>query len=868
MKLTPHSSDLELLYKELSASSQGLTSTQAEERLKKHGPNELREKKRKSTLSRFLDQFKDMMIVILLIAALVSFGIAIYEGQTKSFAEPLLILLIVIMNAIMGTLQEAKAEKALEALKSLTSLQARVFRDGDEQVMDSSQLVPGDIIHLEAGDFVPADARLIESSSLKSDESALTGESVPVEKDASLEIEDKVPLGDRLNMVYSGCPISYGTARALVTHTAMNTQIGKIAQLLDSEADTQTPLQQKLGKLGKNLGFIALAACALVFIIGIIDNLPPMVIFMTSVSLAVSVIPEGLPAVVTIVLSLGIQRMVKKHAIIRKLPAVETLGSASVICSDKTGTLTMNQMTLLEGYAVGEKEESIEGEISSELTQALSYATLCSNGSVREEEGEILYLGDPTETALIYAAHIKGQRKEALEKEFPRIYELPFDSERKRMSTIHKTDKGYLVITKGAFDMLEGLSIKTDLSQARAISDKMSSQALRVLALGIKYLDELPENITSEEIEKDLELTALFGMIDPPREEAKVAVQQCRLAGIKPIMITGDHILTAKAIAKQIGIFQEGDEAITGSDLDNLSDQQLEEEIRKISVYARVSPENKIRIVKAWQSLGEVVAMTGDGVNDAPALKAADIGCAMGITGTDVAKNAADMTLTDDNFATIVDAVEEGRGIYSNIRKVVGFLLGCNVGELFSVLIAMLVWRDTPLLSMHLLWINLVTDGPPALALGVEEVEKDVMKQKPVKRDENIFARGLGLRIALQGGMFTILTLSAFYLGKNIGGDITTARTMAFLVLATSQLVHSFNMRSQHSLFEIGFFTNKSLNLAVLLSAGLMLLVLFPLHELFQITLLTPRLYLYGLGLSLVPLVFEEIRKQIFKKVI
>lgn len=864
MRLTPHSTKVETLYTELNASSQGLSGIEAEKRLKEQGPNELREKKRKSNFARFLDQFKDMMIVILLIAALVSFFIAIYEGETKGFAEPLLILLIVILNALMGTLQEAKAEKALEALKSLTSLQARVYRDGKEQVMDSALLVAGDVIHLEAGDFVPADARLIESSSLKSDESALTGESVPVEKDASVLVDESAPLGDRVNMVYSGCPISYGTSRALVTQTGMNTQIGKIAQLLDSEGEVQTPLQVKLSKLGKNLGFIALAACALVFIVGIIDKIPPMVIFMTSVSLAVSVIPEGLPAVVTIVLSLGIQRMVKKNAIIRKLPAVETLGSASVICSDKTGTLTMNQMTLMEGYAASE-EELLKDEISSELEEALGFATLCSNGSIRIEGDEVLHIGDPTETALIYAAHLKGKSKEELEKQYPRVYELPFDSERKLMSTIHKVDEGYLVITKGAFDVLENLIVKTDLNQASSISEKMSLKALRVLALGIKYLKDLPQEISPQEIEKDLELKAIFGMIDPPREEAKEAVKRCKQAGIRPVMITGDHILTAKAIAMELGIFNEGDEAISGAELDLMKDDELVEHIKKISVYARVSPENKIRIVKAWQSLGDIVAMTGDGVNDAPALKAADIGCAMGITGTDVAKNAADMTLTDDNFATIVEAVEEGRGIYSNIRKVVGFLLSCNVGELFSVLIAMLIWRDTPLLSMHLLWINLVTDGPPALALGVEAVEKDVMEQKPIKRDENIFGRGLGLRIAIQGAMFTLLTLSAFYLGKSQGGDITVARTMAFFVLATSQIVHSFNMRSNHSIFKLGYFTNKSLNLAAFISAALMLLVLFPLHELFQITILTPKLYLYGLGLSFVPLVFEETRKFFFK---
>lgn len=860
---SPHTKSLNELYEVLGSSPQGLSSQEADEKLEEFGKNELKEKAKKSNLSRFLDQFKDMMIIILLIAALVSFVIALYEGETKAFAEPILILLIVILNALMGSLQEAKAEKALEALKSMTSLQARAYRDGEEVVLDSSLLVPGDLIHLEAGDFVPADARLIESSSLKSDESALTGESLAVEKNALDQVEENSALGDRTNMVYSGCPISYGTAKALVTSTGMNTQIGRIAQLLHGEEEGQTPLQEKLGNLGKSLGFIALAACGLVFIVGLIDKIPPMVIFMTSVSLAVSVIPEGLPAVVTIVLSLGIQRMVKKNAIIRRLPAVETLGSASVICSDKTGTLTLNQMTLVEAY-VGEEIETIE-KASPELDRALTLASLCSNASIRLEEGEAVHIGDPTETALVYGAYLRDIHQDKINKDYPRVLELPFDSERKLMSTIHEYEGGYLVITKGAYDVLEKISTTDKLARAQDIVEEMSSKALRVLGLATKVLEELPEDLSPENIEKDLEVQALFGMIDPPRPEAKLAVDKCKRAGIRPVMITGDHILTAKAIAKDLGIYEDMDEAITGAELDQLSDEELARHIEKIAVYARVSPENKIRIVKAWQDKGQVVAMTGDGVNDAPALKAADIGCAMGITGTDVAKSAADMTLTDDNFATIVAAVEEGRGIYSNIRKVVGFLLSCNIGELFSVLIAMLIWKDTPLMSMHLLWINLVTDGPPALALGVEAVEKGVMEMKPIKRDESIFARGLGFRIAIQGLMFTSITLLAFYLGKTIGGDMLSARTMAFIVLANGQLVHSINMRSQKSLREIGVFTNRTLNLAILLSLALMMLVIFPLHELFQIKILSPKLYLYAGLLSLVPLFFEEIRKSLVK---
>lgn len=863
--MTPHSVELQSLYQELNSSPQGLSQQEAKERLERFGPNQLQEKKKKTTFQRFLDQFKDMMIIILLIAAAISFGIAIYEGQTKGFVEPLLILLIVFLNAIMGAMQEAKAEKALEALKSLSAPHARTLRDGEQHMLDAAELVPGDVILLEAGDFIPADARLIESSSLKSEESALTGESVPVEKDATLTIPLEAPLGDRLNMVYSGNSISYGTAMALVTETGMDTQMGKIATLLDAEEDGETPLQQKLTRLGKNLGVLALIACAIIFGIGVLDKIPLMEIFMTSVSLAVSAIPEGLPAVVTIVLSLGVQRMVKNNAIIRKLPAVETLGSASVICSDKTGTLTMNQMTLVKGY-VDEKElESLDGEISEELREALALAALCNNGTIRFDGDEVEHLGDPTETALVYAAHVHNVPKEEQEKIYPRVHELPFDSDRKLMSTIHQAGDKYFVITKGAFDVMENIAESSDIDKAHAINEEMSRAALRVLALGVKELDALPDEIVMEEIEKDLKLVALLGMIDPPREEAKEAVKLCIHAGIKPVMITGDHVLTAQAIATELGIFQEGDMSITGTELDQMSEQELDEKISHISVYARVSPENKIRIVKAWQKRGDVVAMTGDGINDAPALKAADIGCAMGITGTDVAKNAADMTLTDDNFATIVDAVEEGRGIYANIRKVVGFLLGCNIGEVLTVFIAMLIWKNTPLLSMHLLWINLVTDGLPALALGVEPVEKDVMDRKPIAKDESIFARGLGPRIFLQGAMFAIITLAAYYLGFTITGEIAGGRTMAFIVLAMSQVVHSFNMRSDHSLFSIGFFTNSKLNLATSISTVLILLVLFtPIHTAFRLMILPTNLYLYALALSFVPLVVLEIAKLLY----
>ncbi len=841
----------------------GLTSSSALSRLEQYGKNKLKEPKKKSNIQRFFDQFKDVMIVILIIAAVISFIVAIYEKEAKEFLEPVLIMLIVILNAVMGVLQESKAEKALEALKNLSSPNARVIRDGVEQIIEASLLVPGDIIRLEAGDFIPADARLIRSSSLKSEEAALTGESVPSEKDAENTVKENAPLGDRTNMVFTGCSITYGTAIAVVTATGMDTEMGRVANLLESEESTQTPLQRKLASLGKYLGIVALAACAVIFLVGIIDGMPVMEIFMIAVALAVSAIPEGLPAIVTIVLSIGVQRMVKKNAIIRNLPAVETLGSASIICSDKTGTLTQNRMTLVEAYYDGMTEtEKINVNNSFDVLKLLQYGTLCSNGSVVFANDMERHIGDPTETAIVYAAHRNGMTKEALNRDYPRKAEIPFDSDRKLMSTINVIDDRNVVIVKGAFDVLIERCIKGDKEKAKDVNFKMSNSALRVIAVAYKCIDSVPKDIKPEELEKDLIFMGLVGMIDPPRPEAKQAVAVCRKAGIKPVMITGDHVITASAIAKELGILREGDEAITGVELDAMTDSEFDKRVRNISVYARVSPENKIRIVRAWQRQGEVVSMTGDGVNDAPALKAADIGCAMGITGTDVAKGAADMTLTDDNFATIVDAVREGRGIYANIKKVVGFLLGTNIGEILTVFVAMMLWRETPLLSMQLLWINLVTDSLPAISLGMEDVESDVMEQKPKPRSEGIFAHGYGIRIILQGCMIAAITIAGFIYGRNIVGSLEAGQTMAFFVLSLSQVVQSFNMRSEHSLFKIGFFSNKKLNMSCLISAALIALVLFtPVAKAFSLVVLDTNSYLIGLGLSVVPLFIMEISK-------
>lgn len=859
-----HSQTIEELQSQLNTTAWGLTGGEAEKRLSEYGENRLKEAKKKSLFIKFLEQFKDVMVLILLAAAAVSFFVALSEQDSSAFFEPLLILLIVVLNAIMGVIQENKAERSLEALMSMAAPHARVIRDGQEQVIDAFMLVPGDVIKLEAGDFVPADARLLTSHSLKSEESALTGESVPAEKEAEAILPEDAPLGDRINCIYSGCSIVYGTATALVTETGMNTQMGKIAGMLEGEGDVETPLQQKLAQLGKYMGALALIICAIIFVMGLADGMPVMEIFMTAVSLAVSAIPEGLPVIVTIVLSIGVERMAKRNAIVKKLPAVETLGSTSVICSDKTGTLTQNKMTLTQAYSDKEKTiEKISPENSPEVRKLLLYGTLCSNGSIRFEEGKEIPIGDPTETSIISAALQNGIRQEGLANQYPRVAELPFDSDRKLMTTIQNIDGSYIAITKGAFDMISQRCIKGDLEAAAKITEEMSSKALRVLAIAYRTLDKVPEELTSESLEKDLTFLGLVGMIDPPREEAKQAVELCKRAGIRPIMITGDHVVTASAIAGQLGILESGQEAITGAQLQSMSEEAFDKKLEHISVYARVSPEDKIRVVKAWQKKGQIVSMTGDGVNDAPALKAADIGCAMGITGTDVAKGAADMTLQDDNFATIVAAVREGRGIYNNIRKTVGFLLGTNIGEVLLVFCSMLFFKASPLLSMQLLWINLVTDSLPAIALGMEPVEDSVMDTKPRPREEGIFAHGLGIQVILQGLMFGILSLAAFWIGSTSSGGIKAGRTMAFLVLGYSQILHAFNMRSAKSLFQTGIFTNQKLNLAALASIILMACVLFlpPLSQIFGLTILPARMYGTGFALAFFPIIVLELAK-------
>ncbi|MEG0839628.1 MAG: cation-translocating P-type ATPase [Hydrogenoanaerobacterium sp.] len=857
-----HNESRDDILKKLSADpAVGLTDDAAAALLTEHGENKLTGKPKKTTLQRFAEQFKDFMVIILLIAAAISFIVAFGGHDKTEFLEPIIILGIVLLNATLGVVQESKAEKALEALQDMSAPTAKVLRGGKVAILPSSQLVPGDVVLLEAGDFVPADARLLESASLKCEESALTGESVPSEKDANAAVDEKASLGDRSNMIYSGTSVVYGRARAVITSTGMDTEMGLIAKLLDNEADAQTPLQEKLSRLGKVLGVVALGVCAVIFVIGLVDKLPIMDIFMTSVSLAVAAIPEGLPAIVAIVLAMGVQRMVKKNAIIRRLPAVETLGSASVICSDKTGTLTQNRMTLVKAWANGPVCD-INGSESERIKTLLTLATLCCDASIEVTNGKETYIGDPTEVAIVAAALKNGIEKSKLTTDCPRVAELPFDSDRKLMTTVNIINGKPIAIVKGAFDVLSSRLIDFNESEAVEVSTAMGKDALRVLAVAVKILDSVPQNPCVDELEYGLKFLGLVGMIDPPREEAKDAVAVCKKAGIRPIMITGDHVVTASAIARQLGILRDGDEALMGTALAAMPEEEFDKNITKYSVYARVTPEDKIRIVKAWQNTGAVVSMTGDGVNDAPALKAADIGCAMGITGTEVSKGAADMILTDDNFATIVQAVQEGRGIYDNIKKAVQFLLGSNIGELLTVFFAMIFWKQSPLLAIQLLWINLVTDGLPALALGMEPPEKDIMQRKPKPKSESIFAQGLGVRVVLQGFMFAALTLTAFNIGFTAGG-VTAARTMAFLTLAVSQLFHAFNVRSTHSIFSVGLMSNPYMLGAFGVSFLLVAIIAFipPIATVFGLQLLTAPLYLTALGLAFVPVVIIELEK-------
>ncbi|MFV0401284.1 MAG: cation-translocating P-type ATPase [Oscillospiraceae bacterium] len=864
------SSREELLGQYDSDKQNGLSSEQAAQLLEKYGENKLKAKKHKNFFMKFLDQMKDFMVIILLVAAVVSFIVALVEGSGE-YIDSIIILAIVVLNGVLGVTQESKAEKSLDALQDMSAPTAKVLRDGRVEQIASLLVVPGDIVLLEAGDFIPADGRILESASLKCEESALTGESVPVDKDANAEIPEDAALGDRINMVYSGCSVTYGRATVLVTSTGMDTEMGKIAGLLNEDSQELTPLQLRLNQMGKYLGILVIGICVIIFALGFFQNHHPLESFMTAVALAVAAIPEGLTAVVTVVLAIGVQKMVKKNAIIRRLPAVETLGSASVICSDKTGTLTQNRMTVQKVWPAGRPVEEMSDSLTPEGLHVIRLGALCNDGKVDNVDGEEKHIGDPTETALVAAAMKNGLIKSEMDVEYSRVAEIPFDSDRKLMTTVHKIGNRLISITKGGFDVLLPLCIAGDRRNVEEINLSMAENALRVLAVAFRELDSLPEEITSEALERDLTFVGLIGMIDPPREESRLAVAECKKAGIKTVMITGDHVVTASAIAKQLGILEEGDRAITGRELADMDDEQLTANIEQIRVYARVSPEDKIRIVKAWQARGDVVAMTGDGVNDAPALKAADIGCAMGVTGTDVAKGAADMVLTDDNFSTIVEAVKSGRGIYDNITKTIQFLLGSNLGEVFTVFFAMIFGWGSPLLPIHLLLVNIVTDALPALALGVEPVEKDVMSRKPIPKNQGVFADGRGLLIGLSGLMVGAITLAAYYLGRFVGiGSVLApspevGTTMAFLVLALSQLVQAANCRSRKSLFKIGILSNPSMLKAFLGSVAVVLAICLipPLEAIFRVVNLSLTHWLVVVGLALSPLLFFEVGKLI-----
>ncbi len=854
----------------------GLSEKEAEKRLIKNGKNIISEnKKNKSIFIKFLMQFSDFMVIALIIAAIVSFAVSKMQGE-NDYIDSLIIIAIVVFNAVLGVIQENKAEKAIEALKKLSSPHTKVLRDGKVKEILSENLVEGDVFIIETGDFISADGRIIESIELKAEESSLTGESVPVSKNIKCITNDKTSLGDRKNMVFASSYITGGKGKAVAISTGLNTEVGRIAKLMIDEEETETPMQKRLSKTGQTLGTAAVIICLVIFLIGVFRNSDWFEMFMTSISLAVAAIPEGLPAIVTIVLAMGMQNMSKKNAIIRKLPAVETLGSANVICSDKTGTLTQNRMRVV---TVTDNKNKIKEDILKRKF-ILKLAALCNNCNYDDNKIK----GEPTEKALMEGALDCGENISKINDEYKRIGEIPFSSERKLMTTIHKTPKGkYISITKGAPDVLIKLCTrvldndkertiqKNDISVIQNLNDTMAEDALRVIAVAYNEYNEKPLSFNKDIIEKNLVFVGMTGISDPPRPEAYEAVKLCKKAGIKPVMITGDHITTAKAIAKDLGIFKNGDKCMTGAELNLVPDEYLNENIENYSVFARVSPEHKVRIVKAFKNKGYITAMTGDGVNDAPALKAADIGCAMGKNGTDVAKGAADMILADDNFATIIEAVKEGRRIYSNIRKSIHFLISSNIGEIITIFTAMCFGWATPLLPIQFLWVNLVTDSLPAVALGMDKAEKDIMEKPPISDNGNIFSGGLGIRIALEGCMIGLLALLAFAIGHvyfDLGVGYTYGRTMSFAVLSISQLVHAFNMRTEGSLFKINIFSNKVLVLSfiigVILQASVITIPSFA--QIFKVASLDFDKWLIVFILSFMPIIIVELEKLLGKK--
>ena len=849
-----HTKNIKEIEKELRTNIKtGLGDKDVQIRQDEFGKNKIEEGKKESLLVKFLNQFKDFMIIILIIAAIISAVVSYLEG-TGDYFDSIIIIAIVLFNGLMGLIQEAKAEKSIEALKKMSAPVAKVKRNGKALTVNGEDIVPGDIVILETGCYVPADIRLINTYNLKVEESSLTGETEAVEKDENaLFNNQKVPLGDMKNMVFAGTAVVNGHAEGIVTNIGMNTEVGKIASMIITNEAPQTPIQKKLSEVGKVLGIACVVICALIFVIGVIKKISVVEMFMTSVGLAVAAIPEGLPAIVTIILSIAVTKMAKRNAIIRKLPAVETLGSSKVICSDKTGTLTENNMKVVE--IIGNKNKILE------------YGALCCNCEINEGVVE----GEPTEVAIV-----KEAVKEKQNKVLPRICEIPFDSNRKLMTTVNELENGkYRIITKGAPEIL--LSIcdyyeenntvhnmnSTFLSKIKNKNEKMAEKALRVLGVAYLDVDIMPKEISADFLEKGLIFEGLIGMIDPPRKGVKEAVLACRRAGIKTVMITGDHITTAKAIAKDLEILRGRELAITGQELDKIPDSKLEKDIMNYSVFARVTPEHKVRIVKAFQKTGAVVAMTGDGVNDAPALKKSDIGIAMGRKGTDVAKNAADMILNDDNFVTIVDAVKQGRNIFDNIKKAIHFLIATNIGEIVTIFVGLLLGVKSPLLAVQLLWVNLVTDSLPAIALGLEPPEKDIMNRPPRDSRKSIFADGLMGKIVVEGFMIGMFTILAFFIGNRYYG-IEVARTMAFISLGMLELIHSFNVKSEESIFKVGLFENKYLVGAFLLGTVLQLGIVFvpTLAEIFKLTQLNTTQWLITIAISIAPIIIVELQKK------
>ena len=860
-----HTLDLtEVVRKLRSNINYGITNEEAKIRLEKYGKNKIEGKKKESFFIKFIKQFNDIMIIILIISALVSAIVTKIEGA-GDYLDSIIIISIVGLNALMGALQESKAEKSIEALKQMSTPVVKVKREGSILSIPSEEVVIGDVVLLEAGNYVPADCRIIKSYNLKIEESSLTGENVPILKDENVKLKQDCNIGDMLNMAFGTTIITNGNAEAIVTETGMETKVGKIAKMIISDESPETPIQKKLGQVGKTLGIGCLIICAIIFIIGILKKIPALEMFMTSVGLAVAAIPEGLPAIVTIVLSIGVTKLAKHNSIIRKLPAVETLGSSSVICTDKTGTLTKNEMNVV----------TYEDSNGKAIDYILELGTMCTDVQL-QNNGKVL--GDPTEVAIVEKAININKNRNELYAKYPKVNEIPFDSNRKLMTTIHNINGKYRAITKGAPDVLldrctrfynNGNIFDLSFSKRNSLkkrNEDLANRALRIIAVAYIDLDILPKNLDDNFIENNLIFVGFIGMIDPPREGVKEAVTTCKKAGIKTVMITGDHIITAKAIAKDLGILRGSDLAITGEELDKIPQSILQKNIMNYSVFARVTPEHKVRIVKAYQSTGAVVAMTGDGVNDAPALKNADIGIAMGKNGTDVAKNAADMVLTDDNFVTIVEAVKQGRNIFDNIKKAVHFLIATNIGEIVTIFLGLLLGLKSPLLAIQLLWINLVTDSLPAIALGLEKPEADIMNKKPRDNKKGIFADGLWQKIIAEGIMLGALTLVAFSLGNYLYGT-EVARTMAFVSLGLLELIHSFNIKSDESIFKVGLFENKYLMGAFILGAILQVVVVVipSVAEIFKLVPLTQTQWLYTFGISILPLIIIELQKMFDK---